>query len=235
VEWDETGDSARCAAAPRITASFALMIHALLVDDDAELRTLVADYLQHYGMRVTTVASGAALRRMLPSALPGTPGGIDVLLLDLMLPDEGGLDLLPMGARERLASDHHADGARRSCQPHRRPRTRRRRLPAQALRTARTGGAHQRGAATCGPESRAERRHGQRAGRDAALQGLDLRSARAPAQVAAAGGRGLVSNLSQVSLASDNVFSDGATLEMPTITGSVSAGYAIALTVGIAA
>ena len=44
-----------------------------------------------------------------------------------------------------------------------------------------------------------------------------------------------VNNLSQVSLASDNVFSDGATLETPTISGSVSAGYAIALTVGIAA
>ena len=44
-----------------------------------------------------------------------------------------------------------------------------------------------------------------------------------------------VSNLGQVSLATDNVFSDGATLETPTITGSVSDGYAIALTVGIAA
>ena len=44
-----------------------------------------------------------------------------------------------------------------------------------------------------------------------------------------------VSNLSQVSLATDNVFSDGASLETPTISGSVSAGYAIALTVGIAA
>ena len=44
-----------------------------------------------------------------------------------------------------------------------------------------------------------------------------------------------VANLKQVSLATDNVFSDGATLETPTITGSVSAGYALALTVGIAA
>jgi len=44
-----------------------------------------------------------------------------------------------------------------------------------------------------------------------------------------------VNNLGQVSLATDNVFSDGATLETPTISGSVSAGYAIALTVGIAA
>jgi protocatechuate 3,4-dioxygenase beta subunit len=44
-----------------------------------------------------------------------------------------------------------------------------------------------------------------------------------------------VSNLGQVSLSTDNVFSDGATLETPTISGSVSAGYGIALTVGIAA
>jgi len=44
-----------------------------------------------------------------------------------------------------------------------------------------------------------------------------------------------VSNFSRVSLSTDNVFSDGATLETPTITGSVSAGYALALTVGIAA
>jgi protocatechuate 3,4-dioxygenase beta subunit len=43
------------------------------------------------------------------------------------------------------------------------------------------------------------------------------------------------SNLSQITLATDNVFSDGATLETPSITGSVSDGYALALTVGIAA
>jgi protocatechuate 3,4-dioxygenase beta subunit len=43
-----------------------------------------------------------------------------------------------------------------------------------------------------------------------------------------------VANFNQVSLASDNVFSDGATLETPTITGSVAAGYALALTVGVA-
>ena len=67
------------------------MTHALLVDDDAELRTLVADYLQRYGMRVTTLASGGELRRTL---VPGPAGeGFDVLLLDLMLPDANGLDL----------------------------------------------------------------------------------------------------------------------------------------------
>jgi protocatechuate 3,4-dioxygenase beta subunit len=43
-----------------------------------------------------------------------------------------------------------------------------------------------------------------------------------------------IANFAQVSLTSDNVFSDGATLETPTITGSVAAGYALALTAGIA-
>lgn len=40
-------------------------------------------------------------------------------------------------------------------------------------------------------------------------------------------------NLSQVSLATDMVFSDGAELETPVITGSVGSGYAIALTAAI--
>jgi two-component system, OmpR family, response regulator len=69
------------------------MIHALLVDDDTELRTLVADYLQRYGMRVTPVASGAAMKRVLPNGAPGSGDPFDVLLLDLMLPDAHGLDL----------------------------------------------------------------------------------------------------------------------------------------------
>jgi protocatechuate 3,4-dioxygenase beta subunit len=40
-------------------------------------------------------------------------------------------------------------------------------------------------------------------------------------------------NLSRVSLATDMVFSDGAELETPTVTGSVDAGYVIALTMGV--
>jgi protocatechuate 3,4-dioxygenase beta subunit len=44
-----------------------------------------------------------------------------------------------------------------------------------------------------------------------------------------------VSNLNQMSFATDNVFSDGVTLQMATLSGSVAAGYTAALTVGIAA
>jgi protocatechuate 3,4-dioxygenase beta subunit len=42
-----------------------------------------------------------------------------------------------------------------------------------------------------------------------------------------------VRNLAQVSLASDMVFSDGASLELATMTGSVSGGYTAALTVAV--
>jgi protocatechuate 3,4-dioxygenase beta subunit len=44
-----------------------------------------------------------------------------------------------------------------------------------------------------------------------------------------------VSNLNAISLTSDNIFSDGSTLQLATCTGSVSAGYAATLTVGISA
>ncbi len=42
-----------------------------------------------------------------------------------------------------------------------------------------------------------------------------------------------VTNLSQVSLASDNVFSDGSALELATVSGSVSGGMTAALTVAV--
>ena len=50
---------------------------------------------------------------------------------------------------------------------------------------------------------------------------------------ATAGYEQSVRNLSQVSLASDNVFSDGASLELATMTGSAAGGYTAALTVAV--
>jgi len=43
-----------------------------------------------------------------------------------------------------------------------------------------------------------------------------------------------VANLARISFATDNVFSDGTSLQMASVTGSTSAGYAAALTIGIA-
>ncbi len=63
------------------------MTHCLLVDDDPEIRHLLLDYLKGFGFTVQAVPDGRTLRRALAASMP------DVLLLDLMLPDEDGLAL----------------------------------------------------------------------------------------------------------------------------------------------
>lgn len=50
---------------------------------------------------------------------------------------------------------------------------------------------------------------------------------------ATSGHEASVRNLSQVTLATDNVFSDGSALEQATVTGSVSGGYTATLTVAV--
>lgn len=58
---------------------------------------------------------------------------------------------------------------------------------------------------------------------------------KAPCDVvyATAGYTGSTRNLSQVTLASDGIFSDGASLELATVTGSVESGYTASLTVAV--
>ena len=79
-------------------------------------------------------------------------------VLDLMLPDGDGLDLwreLRADAAHAPPAAADAHRARRADGPHRRPRDRRRRLPAQAVRAARAAGARQGAAA---PRRAASRR-----------------------------------------------------------------------------
>lgn len=64
---------------------------------------------------------------------------------------------------------------------------------------------------------------------------LALPVAMCNAVYATSGYTGSATNLANISLASDNVFSDGVSLQTPTVTGSVSAGYAAVLQVGVAA
>ncbi len=51
----------------------------------------------------------------------------------------------------------------------------------------------------------------------------------------AAGYNASIANLNQISFATDNVFSDGVTTQLATMSGSVASGYAASLTVGISA
>ena len=61
--------------------------HVLIVDDDREIRGLLAQYLDKHDFRTTAVADGKEMRRVLERS------HIDLLVLDLMLPGEDGLSL----------------------------------------------------------------------------------------------------------------------------------------------
>jgi len=62
--------------------------HVLVVDDDPEIGLLLSRYLTSQGLRVTAVESGAQLRTAMQADV------VDLLLLDLGLPDEDGMDLM---------------------------------------------------------------------------------------------------------------------------------------------
>lgn len=61
--------------------------HILVVDDDSEIRKLLARYLEGQGFRVQVAASCHELRDRLANSQ------IDLVVLDVMLPDGSGLDL----------------------------------------------------------------------------------------------------------------------------------------------
>jgi two-component system phosphate regulon response regulator OmpR len=63
-----------------------------VVDDDPELRTMLASYLGEQGYRVRTLADGEQLLARLEGRLGGERP--DLLVLDLMLPGSDGLSLL---------------------------------------------------------------------------------------------------------------------------------------------
>src|ERR1700716_3373378 len=61
--------------------------HVLAIDDDPAMRELIADYLGENDLRVTTVATGADMEKVL------AVHAIDVVVLDLRLAGEDGMQL----------------------------------------------------------------------------------------------------------------------------------------------
>ena len=61
--------------------------HILVVDDDREIRDLLSKFLERQGMRVTAARDAREARRLWPL------GRYHLVVLDLMLPGESGLDL----------------------------------------------------------------------------------------------------------------------------------------------
>jgi DNA-binding response OmpR family regulator len=60
----------------------------LLVEDDPEISDLVKEHLENEGYRVLTAADGEEAARLFAN------GGVDLVLLDLMLPKMNGMTLL---------------------------------------------------------------------------------------------------------------------------------------------
>ncbi|MBM2616368.1 response regulator transcription factor [Actinoplanes sp. LDG1-06] len=89
----------------------------LVVEDDRELRDLVRRYLERAGHRVRTTGSGAEALGWLAG------GGVDLVVLDLGLPDIDGLEVLAEARKEhevpvvvltaRSGVDDRIDGLRR--------------------------------------------------------------------------------------------------------------------------
>jgi two-component system, OmpR family, response regulator len=73
-----------------------LQPHILVVDDDAQIRDLLSEYLSGNGMRVSTASSGRESMKILGEE------SIDLVILDLRLADEDGMSIA-RDLRERLA------------------------------------------------------------------------------------------------------------------------------------
>ena len=112
----------------------------LLIDDDAELCEMLEEFFDQRGIRLETVNDG---RRGLIRALGG---GHDLVLLDVMLPDLDGFELLRLVRRQSQVPVIMLTARTDAGRPGRRAGRRGRRLPAQALRHGGADGPHPGGA-----------------------------------------------------------------------------------------
>lgn len=61
--------------------------HILVVDDDSEIATLIRNYLEKHGFKVSVAANGREMQRILKLT------NIDVIVLDIMMPGDDGITL----------------------------------------------------------------------------------------------------------------------------------------------
>ncbi|MEH6419872.1 response regulator transcription factor [Pseudomonas sp. CGJS7] len=72
--------------------------HILVVDDDRDIREMVADYLRKNGLRASVAADGREMRALLDTQ------AVDLIVLDVMMPGDDGLVL----CRNLRAGKHRA-------------------------------------------------------------------------------------------------------------------------------
>ena len=70
-------------------------LHILVVDDDGDVRQVIADMLLDLGYRVSLAKGGATMRAFL-----ATPDAVDLIVLDALMPGETSVELA-LHARDR--------------------------------------------------------------------------------------------------------------------------------------
>lgn len=66
----------------------------LFVDDEENIVELYKLELEERGYNVITAADGVEALKIMKEKAPGTPGGIDLLVLDIKMPGMNGLEVL---------------------------------------------------------------------------------------------------------------------------------------------
>jgi DNA-binding response OmpR family regulator len=61
--------------------------HILVVDDDADIRQLIAEYLGEFNLRVSVAHDGRTMQKALSQNV------VDLIILDLKLPDDDGMNI----------------------------------------------------------------------------------------------------------------------------------------------
>jgi CheY-like chemotaxis protein len=117
----------------------AMECRVLVVEDDPAIQELLRFTLRKSGLTATITATAEEAMAALNGALP------EVVLIDWMLPKTSGITLarqLRQNPRTTALPIIMVTAKRRGERPRRRPGDGRRRLPRQALQSARAGGAH---------------------------------------------------------------------------------------------
>ncbi len=87
TEMKQRSPSADAPAKAAVDSAARVLPHVLALDDDPDLRDLLREFLPRHDLRATTVATGAEMLRVLEQE------PVDILLIDLRLPNEDGLAL----------------------------------------------------------------------------------------------------------------------------------------------
>jgi two-component system, NtrC family, sensor kinase len=77
-----------------MTMTMPTVAHILVVDDEPEIAESLADFLQRKGYRVSTAVTGTEAIHLLEQAYPNPHTAVDLVLLDMRMPDISGLETL---------------------------------------------------------------------------------------------------------------------------------------------